>query len=561
VSECVLTVVDTTGIQGYVFGSNRLRENVGASELVERSTKEWVFETLAAMGRVNMVRHEHDHWEFTQATLEDDVLADDALAVEVLYAGGGNTVMLFAGENGPKAAERARLWAQQWSFRILRDAPGLGVAVAHSEPFPWKPLDHDLPKRQHDLIEVNLARAKRNPVASAPLLGLSVTASCQSTGLVAVGVDELDQVRVSRAAQRKLAASKAADKRFRTAFDSFFARDRLGLELAYDFDDLGRSHGEQSYIAVVHADGNKMGERFKRIAQDNSTNRQYITALRDLSKKVQQIGIAALNEMLSPLIDKHGNIAKGIPHYHNEKEDKHYLPFRPLVYGGDDVTFVCDGRLGLTLATRYLRAFERSAQKELHDPIRACAGIAIVKSHYPFARAYALSETLCRNAKGLIPQQDDFSALDWHISPTGLLGGLHDIRTREYVVPSGVDSALPNGGNLTMRPLRLHLTTMEWRAWPAFEQAVSSFKSDEEWRDKRNKIMQLREVLRAGPTRTEQFRKLYGLDDLPGYTLDTASGLSPFPAKLHKEGWASGVCAYFDPIEAMDFYIALEEAG
>jgi hypothetical protein len=30
-------------------------------------------------------------------------------------------------------------------------------------------------------------------------------------------------------------------------------------------------------------------------------------------------------------------------------EGKICLPFRPLVYGGDDVTFVCDGRLGLVL--------------------------------------------------------------------------------------------------------------------------------------------------------------------------------------------------------------------
>jgi hypothetical protein len=61
------------------------------------------------------------------------------------------------------------------------------------------------------------------------------------------------------------------------------------------------------------------------------------------------------------------------------------------------------GRLGLTLAALYLKAFE--AEKEnIPDgkDLTACAGIAIVKTHYPFARAYQLSEALCSNAKNFV---------------------------------------------------------------------------------------------------------------------------------------------------------------
>ena len=32
-AQVVLTIVDTAGIQDYIFGSNRLRENIGASYL------------------------------------------------------------------------------------------------------------------------------------------------------------------------------------------------------------------------------------------------------------------------------------------------------------------------------------------------------------------------------------------------------------------------------------------------------------------------------------------------------------------------------------------------
>ena len=45
----VVTVLDTTGIQPYIFGSNRLRENVGASYLVSQATDEWVKEVLKGL--------------------------------------------------------------------------------------------------------------------------------------------------------------------------------------------------------------------------------------------------------------------------------------------------------------------------------------------------------------------------------------------------------------------------------------------------------------------------------------------------------------------------------
>ena len=45
-------------------------------------------------------------------------------------------------------------------------------------------------------------------------------------------------------------------------------------EIPKDFDDLGRTRDEASYIAVVHTDGNGMGERIKQNRQGND-NREY----------------------------------------------------------------------------------------------------------------------------------------------------------------------------------------------------------------------------------------------------------------------------------------------
>src|SRR5690606_5681066 len=73
------------------------------------------------------------------------------------------------------------------------------------------------------------------------------------------------------------------------------------------------------------------------------------------------------------------------------------LPLRPILLGGDDLTFLCDGRVALALTEAALKAFE--AEVPSLGRVTACAGVAIVPAHAPFAQAYALAEALCRHAK------------------------------------------------------------------------------------------------------------------------------------------------------------------
>ena len=42
---------------------------------------------------------------------------------------------------------------------------------------------------------------------------------------------------------------------------------------------------------------------------------------------------------------------------------------KPFVIAGDDVTFVCDGRLGISLATRYVEKFEEYTKNKIRDDI------------------------------------------------------------------------------------------------------------------------------------------------------------------------------------------------
>lgn len=381
-----------------------------------------------------------------------------------------------------------------------------------------------------------------------------MTASCISTGLPAVEIREIDGLPrpISREIIAKYEIANEANSELKKIiFDEQKLRKRHEqYEIPFDVDDLGRTQQENSYIAVVHADGNQMGKRFEELSEKQSNNKDFIIAMRQLSwgvSKAAKDALRAVGELVVNSIDDEMKI-KG---YFQIKG--RYLPFRPIVYGGDDITFVCDGRLGLALAVKFLKEFEKLTENlaDGKGKATACAGVAIVKTHYPFAQAYKLSEQLCSSAKNLVREQTNnysdkqslFSALDWHIAASGLLGSIREIRTREYQVPEG---------KLNTRPMRTHTDSNHWLSWDDFAQVVRKFNEEEPWKDKRNKVIALREVLRQGQVATEQFLKAYGIDfSLPEFPKANSS--------LKKTGWIDGVCHYFDAIEAMEFYIPLGE--
>jgi hypothetical protein len=220
-----------------------------------------------------------------------------------------------------------------------------------------------------------------------------------------------------------------------------------------------------------------------------------------------------------------------IPFETNKRNNnKPYLPLRPLVFGGDDVTFVCNGSIGVTLAAAYLESFHEEAKSRGLD-LHASAGVSIVKMHYPFARAYKLSEELASSAKSLT-RETDCSALDWHFAQSGLSGSLDGIRDRAYTVKAG----------------KLHLRPLTLDKWNQVESVIDEFNGDY-WGEKHNKVLGLREPLRVGPQMVEKYRQDFELNELPKF-----AGLN-----VRINGWLGRVCYYFDAIELLDHHVALKK--
>jgi len=156
-SEYTLLMLEIGGIQDFIFGSNSLQINSGASRLVRAVSTTWIIETLNAQGLVhNIQRHPLiDPGPFSldqeQIRLHDPGPGDANLDVEAIYLGGGNALLLFTNQ------QNAQIFARNISLRTLLDAPGLKTVIAQTA-VDWNsdPLPDKVESLRHELSRQNM---------------------------------------------------------------------------------------------------------------------------------------------------------------------------------------------------------------------------------------------------------------------------------------------------------------------------------------------------------------------------------------------------------------------
>jgi hypothetical protein len=534
----ILTVLDARAIQEYIYGSNRLKDNVGASQLADAALSAWACETMqhCFSGRCNPATGRAP--DPTRS-----LLSDSALDAELFYAGGGNAVFLFRNLPG------AHTFAREYSKRLLQNAPNLSVACVHHA------VQGNLAAALQEAL-MELAQRKAAPRAHTALLGLGVTLDCAITRRPANTLDRsgtLDEQPVSSevAIKRSDAVLAAA----RSRIETYVPRLQETITLAngvpcgpfgfpLSFDDLGRSRGDTSYIGVIHIDGNGMGDKFSEIIGRYSAagdDPAFIAEMRELSIAVDRAGkeavATAVNGVLDALSSEDGDlvVARTVPI--QQKDGLTLLPLRFLVYGGDDITLVCDGRLALDLAERMLLAFEREEPR-----LTACAGVAIVKSHHPFFRAYELADALCASAKRFRRDKlggAEVSVLDWHLTAGGVETDIETIRKHQY--------RTPGGQSLTLRP---YVATQSsnpapGREWSGLRKDILDVWKDPKgaWAERRRQLKEtLAGALRLGAEATQaEVAKL----QIKGLKL-------PGAARWSGTGFYASETPYLDALELLD---------
>jgi hypothetical protein len=215
-------------------------------------------------------------------------------------------------------------------------------------------------------------------------------------------------------------------------------------------DELGQKEGE-NYFSIIHVDGNNRGLKFRGC--------ENLKVHRLLSREIRRKTEGAFADLLLKIIAaKNSGLFDKILKFENEK----ILPIRPLIIGGDDVTFICPANMAILFTKTLMEIL--NAETPLNSPesltqaaarkMDCCAGVAILPTAYPFFRGYELAEQLCDSAKksmrSLLPanfndkdvltDEDlksctswlDFAILHGEQAPT-----LEQIREREYTGARG----------------------------------------------------------------------------------------------------------------------------
>jgi hypothetical protein len=510
----ILTAVDLIGIQRFIFRSNRLKDVYSSSMAVE-----WATSKEKGLRKVGVVPE------------------------QVLMAAGGNALLLFPDY------DEAKDFAARYSRMLLEETPGLDAVICHEE-YQDGGLRTSVQKI-HDKLELK-KRARR---VNAPLLGISVNAVCTETGLPAVagGDDQL----LSRSIRKIRQLGGQADSIDATQrYPSPFWPNDSQFIFPKDVDRLGRTQGHFSYIAIVHIDGNGVGRKIRewsdsldRDIEDDrfrDSYRSWSLALDALSHSAMNKAMELIATALAWNPETHDYIitADDLQIELTERDRKFELPIRPILAGGDDLTFVCDARVALSLVECILRAFQSTSIPHL-GCIYASAGVALVPSHTPFSRAYELAEGLCKSAKHISHLNGGVAALDWHIGEITPGQSLADLRSREYASGPYI---------LTARPYLLESTSAGTTDWTALKRDFlsrndGSFRNAI-WRASRNKLKELRDVLGDGPTAVVRALMQWRIANpqlrLPS---DFASGFKP------TEDPGGNWTPVLDAIELTDFYM------
>ena len=376
--EVKAILFDTRSIQQYIFAGNKLKTNIGASYIVDR-----LFSDVLIDGVLNRLGYgiEKDAWKTSSALA---IETDASVRCEVGYIGGGNALVLFQPE------EDTAVVIREFTREVLLKYPGLLTGAAAGTLC----LGEGKEKFQSSLDEL-YKKLKENqnryaPVTSIPYTGLTVpcklsggTADIWDRNMLSGEKEFVDAGIMAKLQETALMAKDAMTERFHDILAGKFA-------FPDSLEDLGQIETED-YVAIVHIDGNNMGIRFG-ACKDFMERKKLSLAV---AEKCQKSFGKLLQSIISEYDAQKENKSFGFKQCGQGEGSKWYLPIRPLILGGDDVTFVCMGRLALEYTRRYISYMEADEGVR----IDCCGGIAILNTSYPFFRGYEMAEQLCGEAK------------------------------------------------------------------------------------------------------------------------------------------------------------------
>lgn len=430
--ERYLSILEVSQKQAYIFGSNKLADNVQRSAEIR-----WLTDPAEI-----------------QALINDKSCMD--CEKNVVYAGGGHTVLVF--ESYDKAVEFNR----RYTFIMRTMNPELELfvftlpccsKVSAGSMLEYVYANHSRSQEEDEKFAKERASSGHgDPRECTPSMYLKALVSGlerkkslrrASFRQGSFGVEEIDSG--TRSVKHRKTAGNASAQ---SASPAFFRRSNYdgipcsageqtdeaeafealktagrkadgsnpvpeGFAAASKFEDLGGTKGDTNLLAVVHIDGNGMGARCNQFyeklsrgyadGQGGDEERRWVR-FRDAVNEFSQAIDKDFKKALSKMYERVGVSLKegklqNLALKAEKRTEKTYFPIRGIIASGDDICFVTDGRIGIECAAIFLEELGKLTNSKDGKAYSASAGVAIVHQKYPFFRAYELAERLCSNAK------------------------------------------------------------------------------------------------------------------------------------------------------------------
>lgn len=325
-------------IQEYIFETNKLKEIIGASEIVEMVCKTAFQEQFSSF--------------LTEAT--------------ILLQAAGNVRCLFsidaANLDSFKKAYAEFSKKLTLAYPELKFCQAIHVVENHQE----------ITKETIDTLDKALSTKKQQPVSYPRLTFMGVQRN-QRTGKIQS---------IENKAYDLATLKKNANK------DGRLLLQKLHKINATFPKELKEIASEQSYIALVHIDTNGLGNFIKTLTKQY----QKSEALKEFSNAVES---ATINAVTTAIQETFSEQLK-------ESEELQTIPFRPVLIGGDDITIIIKAEKALNFTKTYITAFEKNTKEikvTKGEGFTACAGIAFTKQKFPLHYTANLVEELCKSAK------------------------------------------------------------------------------------------------------------------------------------------------------------------
>ena len=398
----VLAMYDVRGIQNYIFHTNRIKEIIGASSIVDNIITD-------ALDYIIEEQHLEKEKYLTDWTNDDcrAFLNDASIKMQVMFIGGGNAYVLF------REGAVCELFNRKLAKYLLEYTYSLQLAVAVIEKT-------DNYKNDYEVINEKMGEIKSKMPSAKPLGAFPFMQVDSVTGAPAAGINRFDNKYVCKESLLKLDNYKEDKDAYENLLDNMVTQ-----------------KGDSSFLAVVHIDGNNMGKRIKSIMQNQIKYDEAVCTMREISKNLKDAFLDAYQEMDSYIEKRKAEIKPG---YQGKL-------CRKLILAGDDITFICNAMVAMDAVKVFLKNVSEKAmyydKSKTEDEnlqkygLSACAGIAYMNSHFPFSDAYEVAEACCTSAKSRAKEMERRASVkekgEKNEKEEGMIGNFFDFQICNHV--------------------------------------------------------------------------------------------------------------------------------